>query len=194
LPHFTAGHPGEGGDEYDRPQGPADRVEALLSRLPLPAGHSLVARAPRLGAAPKVMDGSWEGNDTLWRTILDLNRALLFADRDGRLRDAPQRRYLAIVDGIVAGEGEGPLGATPVRAGLLVGGSDPSLVDHAACDAMGLDAARIPVVRESLGGALLPDGRLQALDLHWDGPRPARPFVPPRSWPSLAARGSGTPQ
>jgi uncharacterized protein (DUF362 family) len=191
LPHFTAGHPGDGGDEYDRPQGAGDAVESLLSRLPLPGGHSLVARAPRLGAPPRVIDGSWQGNDTLWRTILDLNRALLFADREGRLRDRPQRRYLAVVDGIVAGEGEGPLGATPVRAGLLVGGRDPSLVDHAACDAMGFEPARVPLVREALGGALLPSGRLEALDLAWDGPRPARPFVPPRSWPALAPRAGG---
>jgi uncharacterized protein (DUF362 family) len=191
LPHFTAGHPGVGGDEYDRPQGSGDRLESLLSRLPLPAGHSLVARAPRLGSAPRVIDGSWEGNRTLWRTVLDLNRALLFADRDGRLRDEPQRRYLAIVDGIVAGEGEGPLGATPLRAGLLVGGRDPSLVDHAACGAMGLDPARIPLVRESLGASLLPSGRVEELELQWDGPRPERGFVPPRSWPSLRTAPRG---
>ena len=185
LPHFTAGHPGEGGDEYDRPQGPADRLESLLSRVPLPGDHSLVARAPRVAAPSRIIDGSWEGNETLWRTILDLNRALLFADRDGKLRDSPQRRYLAIVDGIVAGEGEGPMGATPVRAGLLVGGRDPSLVDHAAAGAMGFDPGRIPLVRESLGGALLPSGDVDALEVVWDGPRLDRPFIPPRSWPCL---------
>jgi uncharacterized protein (DUF362 family) len=185
LPHFTAGSPEDGGDEYDRPQGTGDRLESFLSRVPLPFGHSLVARAPRVPAPPRVIDGSWEGNQTLWRTILDLNRAVLFADRDGRLRDTPQRRYLAVVDGIVAGEGEGPLGATPVRAGLLVGGRDPSLVDHVAAQAMGLDPERVPLLREALGGTLLPSGRLEALDLAWDGPRFPRPFRPPRSWPSL---------
>ena len=117
LPHFTAGDPssGAGGDEYDRPQALADRVENKLSRFPLPGDHSLIARAPKVGGPPKVIDGSWEGNRTLWRTILDLNRILFFADREGRIRDTPQRRYLTLVDGIVAGEGEGPLGATPSR-------------------------------------------------------------------------------
>ena len=164
LPHFTEGDPSMGGDELDRPRDLAAALEDKLSRLPLPGGHSLVARAPLLGAPPKVIDGSWEGNDTLWRTILDLNRILFFADRDGRLRGEPQRRYLAIVDGIVAGEGEGPLGATPIDAGLLVGGVDPSLVDAVASEAMGFDPASIPLVRESLGGALLASGDRAAIE------------------------------
>ncbi len=89
LPHFTAGDPSIGGDEYDRQQALADRVENKLSRLPLPGDNSLIARAPRVGGPPKVIDGSWEGNQTLWRTILDLNRILFFADREGKIRDTP---------------------------------------------------------------------------------------------------------
>jgi hypothetical protein len=187
LPHFTAGHPGVGGDEFERPQSSSDRVEAYLSRVPLSGGHSLVARAPRLRAAPKIIDGSWEGNDTLWRTILDLNRAILFADRKGRLMDQPQRRYLAIVDGIVAGEGEGPLGATAVDAGLLLAGRDPGLVDHAATLAMGFDPNRIVMIREALDGKLLGSGHVDRLELRTEGPSFDRAFLPPRSWPSLSA-------
>ena len=186
LPHFTAGDPSMGGDEYDRPQTLADRIENKLSRFPLPGDNSLIARAPRVGGPPKVIDGSWEGNRTLWRTILDLNRVLFFADKEGRLRDTPQRRYLTIVDGIVAGEGEGPLGATPVEAGLLVGGFDPSLVDVAATKAMGLDPEKIVMVREALSGKLLPSGHLEEMVEVLDGPAPTRRFKAPRSWPSLS--------
>lgn len=186
LPHFTAGDPSVGGDEYDRPQALSDRLENKLSRLPLPGDNSLIARAPRVGGPPKIIDGSWEGNHTLWRTILDLNRVLFFADKEGRLQGTPQRRYLTIVDGIVAGEGEGPLGATPVKAGLLVGGLDPSLVDVVATRAMGLDPDKIEMIRESLGGKLLPTGKLEALEEVLAGPAPKRRFKPPRSWPSLS--------
>jgi uncharacterized protein (DUF362 family) len=185
LPHFTEGDPEVGGDEFDRSQRLADRVESKLSRLPLPGGHSLVARAPRLGAPPRVIDGSWEGNDTLWRTILDLNRILFFVDREGRLRGEPQRRYLAIVDGIVAGEGEGPLGATPVEAGLLLGGCDPALVDAVAAEVMGLAPERIPLVQRALGGALLASGDASQVERIFDGPAATRRFRAPRSWPSL---------
>ena len=82
-----------------------------------------------------MIDGSWEGNRTLWRTILDLNRVLFCADKEGRLRDTPQRRYLTIVDGIGAGAGEVPVGATPVEAGLLACGFDPALSDVRERDA-----------------------------------------------------------
>ncbi len=187
LPHFSAGDPSVGGDEFDRPQAWTERLEHKLSRLPLPGDHSLVARAPRIGRAPTVTDGSWEGNDTLWRTILDLNRALLYADRTGRMRGEPQRRWLAIVDGIVAGEGEGPMGATPVNAGLLVGGCDPVLVDWVATEAMGLDPAQIPTIARALQARLLPSTNLEGLSRHNDGRLPLRPFVPPRSWPRLDA-------
>lgn len=188
LPHFTEGHPDIGGDEYDRAQGLAEMLDNRLSRWPLPLGHSLVARAPRVPGTPKVIDGSWQGNRTLWRTILDLNRAILFGDRDGKLRDSPQRRYLAIVDGIVAGEGEGPLGATPVDAGLLVAGRDPSLVDHVAARAMGYDPARIAMIHEALEGKLLPSGFVSDLQAVSEGPALEKPFKPPRAWPSLLAQ------
>src|SRR4029079_7607653 len=117
----------------------------------------------------------------------DLNRVLFFADREGVLRDTPQRRYLTIVDGIVAGEGEGPLGATPVDAGLLVGGFDPALVDVAAARAMGLDPLRIAMIREALGGALLPGSRLEALDTIVDRAAPSRAVAPPRRESGAAA-------
>lgn len=185
LPHFAAGDPSQGGDEFERAPSIRFVLESKLSRFPLPGDHSLVARAPKLGAPSTVADGGWEGNKTLWRTILDLNRILFFADRDGRMRAKPQRRYLTVVDGIVAGEGEGPLGATPVQAGLLIGGFDPSLVDVVATEAMGFDFTLVPMVREALDGAVLPTAHLSALERVLDGPVPARRFAPPRSWPSL---------
>jgi uncharacterized protein (DUF362 family) len=197
LPHFTAGDPGVGGDEYDRPQSLGERIDNRLSRLPLPGDNSLIARAPRVGSPSKVRDGSWQGNDTLWRTILDLNQALLFADRDGILRAEPQRRYLTIVDGIVGGEGEGPLGATPVNAGLLVGGFDPVSVDQATVKAMGYRFESIPMVARAMvakqfGPFQLGEGAEPQRIL--DGPEPTYQWKPPRSWPRLSAPGGRFPE
>ncbi len=190
LPHFTGGDPSMGGDEYDRPQDLSERIENRLSRFPLPGDHSLIARAPRVKRAPKIIDGSWQGNNTLWRTILDLNLAILYANREGIMQDAPQRRYLSIVDGIVAGEGEGPLGATPVRAGMLVAGFDPALVDHQVATLMGYNASAIPQIAEAIRSEILPSTQLESRSFSLVGQTPTHRFVPPRSWPSLLETAS----
>jgi hypothetical protein len=47
--------------------------------------------------------------------VLDLNRALLYGNMDGSWREAGQaKNYLTIVDGIVGGDGNGPLYPAPV--------------------------------------------------------------------------------
>lgn len=196
LPHFTAGTPQQNGDEYPFAPPLAVRIENQLQRFPLPFDHSLIARAPKIkdGRSQNgflhgfIMEGSWEGNDTIWRTVLDLNQILFYADREGRLRDRPQRRYLALVDGIIAGEGEGPLASTPRHSGLLIAGRDPALVDAACARAMGYGERSVAMIRRALlqgGRALLPTSDTDLLRVVLDGPKPEGTFVPPKTWPSL---------
>jgi uncharacterized protein (DUF362 family) len=199
LPHYTEGSPADDGDEFPFAPPLGVRLENQMQRLPLPFdrlhGHSLIARAPKLAEGRSqngflhgfIMEGSWEGNDTIWRTVLDLNRVLFFADRRGRLQDKPVRRYLAIVDGIIAGEGEGPLASTPRHAGLLVAGADPALVDLACVRAMGYPEAALPMVQRALDGALLSSSHAHQMKVVEDGPPPQGRFVPPQTWPSLAS-------
>jgi uncharacterized protein (DUF362 family) len=193
LPHYTAGLPPLG-DEYPTRVPLGERLAVRLSRLPLAGGNSLVARAPRASEVPPVTEGSWEGNDTIWRTTLDLARIHLYADAGGQLQHAPVRRFLSVVDGIVAGEGEGPFGVRPVELGLLLAGTDPVLVDAAGAEAMGFDWRDIPTIARAADWPLLPSSRPVDIDLRWRGPRPDRAFAPPRSWPSLRATvGQDTP-
>ncbi len=202
LPHFTGGSPDEDGDEFPFRPPLAVRVENQLQRLPLPFDHSLIARAPKKtdGRSQNgflhgyIMEGSWDGNDTVWRTVLDLNQILFYADRDGLLMDAPQRRYLAIVDGIIAGEGEGPLASTPRHEGVLIGGTDPVLVDLASTRAMGYSEDSVAMVGRALrhrGRALLPSSDRAKLELVIDGPAPTGTFVPPKTWGALLRRPRG---
>src|SRR5206468_2624643 len=75
LPHFMAGAPPDG-DEYPETPAVTSRLETLLSRVTIPGGHALVLRFPPAGQReePVIIDGNWSGNDTVWRTTLDLNR------------------------------------------------------------------------------------------------------------------------
>ncbi|MEI8259581.1 MAG: DUF362 domain-containing protein, partial [Deltaproteobacteria bacterium] len=93
--------------------------------------------------------GAWHGNDTAWRMSLDLARIALYADPPGTMQDTPQRTVLSIIDGIVAGEGEGPLSPEAVKAGALIFSDDLVKADWLACKLMGHDPEKIPLVREA---------------------------------------------
>jgi len=83
--------------------------------------------------------GDWCGNDTIWRSIQDLYLIATFADKSGRMKTKPSRNFLGIVDGVVAGEGNGPLHPKTRKEGLLIGGANLVAVDLCAIGAMGHD-------------------------------------------------------
>ena len=119
LPHHRCGSVEENGDEYKYPSLLKRILNSLgenIDRNPyskLNALYRLTARITRrinrTMAREPYDEGSWYGNDTLWRTVLDLNRLLIYADRNGIMTNSPQRKCLTIVDAIIAGEGEGPM-------------------------------------------------------------------------------------
>ncbi len=191
LPHYTAGTVGEDGDEYPLRPPLWVRVENQLQRFPLPGDHSLIARAPRISGPQNgllrgyILEGSWDGNDTIWRTTLDLHDLVLHADRSGRVHDTPQRRCLVFVDGIIAGEGDGPLASTPRHAGLLCAGQDPVLVDLCCTRLMGFAPERVPTVWQALRRPLLATSVAENLQEVVDGPLPSSSFVPPSTWENL---------
>jgi hypothetical protein len=156
LPHFRFGSPKDGGDEY--PDGSwlwhlgwyfahkdweleAGKRKTLYRNL-----SRFCTRLQRfLGADPAfggMSGGGWHGNDTLWRTVLDVNRAFLYYDRQQqRMGETPSKqiRYLAILDGLVGGHRESPLSPTPVNSGFLMAAQNPLALDTVAAALMGLD-------------------------------------------------------
>jgi uncharacterized protein (DUF362 family) len=96
------------------------------------------------------IEGAWSGNDTIWRTCLDLNRILLYGRNDASMADAPQRRVIHIVDAIVAGQGNGPLAPQPLPLGLIFAGENAAAVDWIAAHLLGYVPERIPIAREAM--------------------------------------------
>lgn len=149
LPHHTEGTPDRGGDQF-----PAATTKARLEHSWMGAAKRLVKGSPFLsrllvpakklarlyfGDTQKVVrSGNWHGNDTCWRMVLDLNKCLFAFGGDGRPRTRPLR-YLAVVDGIVGGEGNGPMAPDPRPAGVIVAGVHPLAVDCTAATVMGFD-------------------------------------------------------
>ncbi|HEX8185823.1 MAG TPA: hypothetical protein VF747_13750, partial [Blastocatellia bacterium] len=94
-------------------------------------------------------EGSWSGNDTIWRTCLDLNRILLYGRSDRTLADEPQRRVIHLVDAVIAGQGNGPLSPEPLPMKLVVAGQNAAAVDWVGAMLLGYDPERIPIVRNA---------------------------------------------
>lgn len=155
LAHHRKGGPNQHGDEYPKSTRVrhfaselADRVTTRGSDLAsnaLRVTSKLLYRSLRLGA-DGIMSGAWHGNDTAWRMALDIARILRFARVDGTLAATPLRKHLVFIDGIVGGEGEGPVYPTPKPAGVVVFGSDPVWTDHACATLMRFDPRAIPLV------------------------------------------------
>jgi len=212
LAHHRFGSPRIGGDEYPASNAflhPLSRLfdwvngrsqDAPFQKLAQISIRTLGRVIRRLGL---VTTGAWHGNDTCWRMALDLARILHHADRDGVLREANQRRHLSLIDGIVAGERDGPLDPRAADAGTLVFGDDVAATDKVACRLMGFDPAAIPLVRESFRTMRWPVATRDAdddIECVLDGaavvdrelePVLGRPFQPPAGWRDHLRRRRG---
>ncbi len=166
LPHHTEGTPERGGDQFPASTAKT-RLEHLwmgtakrwlkgrptLSRLFVPvkaAGRRVFGDTQRV-----VRSGNWHGNDTCWRMVLDLNKCLFWFDGTGARRTRPLR-YLAVVDGIVGGEGNGPMAADPRPAGVVLAGTHPVAVDVVAATLMGFDWTRLRMLRNCFADGAAP--------------------------------------
>jgi uncharacterized protein (DUF362 family) len=202
LAHHRFGSPRVGGDEYPDSQGwlrAASTLHDWVYRRPADAplqglvqiGERTLRRVFR--RARLTTGGAWHGNDTCWRMAVDLARILHYADARGVMQRTRQRRHLVLLDGVVAGEGDGPLAPAPVDAGTLLFADDVLLADRLACRLMGWDERQIPLVRDA-GQAMrwpLAEPGAGAPSLVVNG-RPAseaevpavlgRPFLPPHGW------------
>ncbi len=98
--------------------------------------------------------GGWYGNDTIWRTVVDLHRIITFADKAGNVKLEPQRKILTIGDMIVCGEGDGPIGPSPKKLGVIMASDDMVLFDRVMCHIMGFDETRV----KSLGWVVKQSG------------------------------------
>ena len=208
LPHHSVGSATEGGDEFPDARW-IDRLRSRATEVARPwlargRGLGLFRLARRLEGATRgdafIRSGNWYGNRTTWRMCLDLNRCLYYSDRAGLHLDAarPVRTVLTLLDGIVAGEGEGPLAPSDVPLGVVLAATDPVALDLAAIRLMGFDERFIPKVWEPMRGEGLRltevrtvadvavsevlAGSFERRELGLDDLRAARTFVAHSGW------------
>jgi len=210
LPHHRLGGSISGGDCYPGRSTLKRALEHALDRANSAAtfGTAFVwrqaaaqlTRAISTGGDQVGVEGAWSGNDTIWRTCLDLNRILLYGRLDGSLSDQPQRRVIHVADAIVAGQGDGPLKPQPLPLGLLVAGYNASAVDWVCARLLGFDPDRLPCVRNAFDRFRWPLTAFQPEDIIVSGDlgssidsiaRFSRDFrvIYPAGWSDAADRG-----
>ena len=161
------------------------KVNAIDHRRMLAQGKSLAEQA---------REGSHYANDTLWRTVLDLNLAVLYAARDGKLMDTPQRVILHCGDMVVSGEAEGPMAPSPKEQHMLLFAENPVAFDCIVTKIMGFDYQKFRTLAHVVSFAPLFQGQYEALALSSNDARcrgllgeisfadVERPFLPGKGW------------
>jgi uncharacterized protein (DUF362 family) len=161
LPHHRKGGSRSGGDCYrgrslvkwltEEALDATNRTQSPVVRSAMAATVRATMAVGKLVGVDNNYDGSWGGNDTVWRMCLDLQRILNYGRLDGTMSDETQRKVVTITDAIVAGEGNGPLSPTPVDLGMISLGMNCPAIDWAHAILMGLTPENIPLTRAAFG-------------------------------------------
>lgn len=151
LPHHTKGALCEGGDEYLN-KSILKKIESnLLDKrnyfMQTQKAYKKAALTGKIAAIisklasfyPKdyYKEGSWFGNNTISKTIIDLNKIIFYCNKNGIIQRTPQRKYLIIADMIVSGEKEGPIYPTKKEVGIIAVGENPVCFDEIIAKIMG---------------------------------------------------------
>lgn len=101
----------------------------------------------------KITAGAWHGNNTCWRMAVDLAKILHYCDKNGKMTKQKSRNNLVLIDGVVGGEGQGPLKPTAVNTNTLIFSDNIVEGDYAGVLVMGHDPAKFKIVSDFLVGS-----------------------------------------
>jgi len=158
LPHHRRGGTKDGGDCYPGTNLLRKISEYLLDKANRKIGLKQYSYLTKLSAIvwklsqPKKqhnLAAGWYGNDTVWRMVFDLNKIVIYGKIDGTLSDIPQRKVYSLCDGIIGGQGNGPLNPEPLAFGFVSFSNNAELMDVAVGYLMRLDIEKIPLLLEA---------------------------------------------
>lgn len=165
LPHHTNGSINEGGDAYlnksffkkmanvcwdHRNKEAMTNCNIIAAKIWNFMGK-VSSKIAKYSAEDFFTEGSWYGNHTISKTILDLNKILFYADKTGIMQEKKQRKYLIVADMIISGEKDGPVRPSPKDVGIIAIGENPYDFDRVIARLMGADINRIPTLNQFVG-------------------------------------------
>jgi hypothetical protein len=168
LPHHRLGGTGFGGDCYPGKnylrycaELSLDFANRRQGKLSYWLGVKLSAALWKLSFPKKEhhLAAAWHGNDTTWRMVLDLNKIAIFGRKDGTISGSPQRVLFSFCDGIIGGQGDGPLRPEPLPMGIVSFTNHSGFNDLAMATLMGFDVDKIPMLKKisELNKHLIPE-------------------------------------
>ena len=200
LPHYILGSPEEGGDQFEKSSVKTFTERFLMTHIKRvlfysPTWVNQIFRPIKkigkiiFGSTHKVVrSGNWHGNDTTWRMAVDLNKCFFYYDNSPKGKEDLKiqnskfktqnsfRRYLTLVDGIIAGEGEGPLAPDAKKCGTIICGFNPVAVDTVSAWLMGFAPEKIKMLSGVFNSSNLPLQNFEADDIsiksnnqNWNG-------------------------
>lgn len=122
-----------------------DRLEKIYNNIGRITGRKLDKLEPN-----RYRNGMWYGNDTIWRTILDVNYIVNYADKNGKIQHEPQRKIIHIGDMVISGDYEGPLNPSYKRVGGLLFSDNAIEFDYCLVKLMGFDWKKFKVLMNAL--------------------------------------------
>ena len=164
LPHHRKGEVTIGGDEYPT----CDKIKQIsswiddLKNIAYKKDWKVASNAMlnfnnflMKNHKDKIRYGMWYGNDTIWRTILDLNRIVNYADKNGNITKTLQRNIIYIGDMIVCGDKEGPLSPSYKKVGGMLFADNAVEFDLFLTKLMGFNYLKIPTLRKAIEDSML---------------------------------------
>jgi uncharacterized protein (DUF362 family) len=158
LPHHRIGGTEKGGDCYPGDNSLRYFAEKIMDRANRNRGNwayhfwlKIASAAWRLSFPGEMdsLEAGWSGNDTTWRMVLDINIIVLNGLSDGTVSDTRQRKVYSLCDGIIAGQGDGPLYPHPLPLGILSFTDNGAVNDSAMAILMGFDNNRFPLLAQA---------------------------------------------
>lgn len=155
LPHHRIGGTGRGGDCY-----PGNSYLRFLAEMSIDRANRMQGKTSyrlwqkissllwyiSFPGPEHNLDAGWYGNDTAWRMVKDLNRIAVYGKKDGTVSNQPQRSVYSLCDGIIAGQGDGPLQPKPLSLGIISFTNDSLTNDRAMAVLMDLPGNKMPLL------------------------------------------------
>ncbi len=158
LPHHRIGGTQRGGDCYpggsllrswsEKALDNANRRQGRKSFWIWQKLSSALWKLSIPGAEHQIAAG-WYGNDTTWRMVKDLNRIVEFGNQEGEIKEHAQRMIFSLCDGIIGGEGNGPLDPEPLPLGLITLTNHSLFHDRVMADIMSLPVDKLPLLNQN---------------------------------------------